>query len=373
MPAHCTDGDFRTRSGRCMRTNPWVQWLAHRGGAGDRWPPASSYRALARKDGLRRSDVAMTDHDRNAARDACAVFGAPASARSAAYDARDGAVRGGGDAPQRTRAQFPAQKHLQAHARALHALGWASPDPDGALPNAGASFTAPVLRTLVGVLDGVYFGGTLLPHADAHVGRPLRVRHTNATETSEDALMFYAPATHEIVVSRRLMFDRVALPIEYEEHQHTSALDWALGVLCHELTHVACFCTCAAGVACRRPSDHHGPQFARMYRTMFARGPPVEGAQIGSNVVVLARTPVSAVVAEPSRGARRSRGATDAETQDLAGAVRRHRRAGDKVYTVAWNGACVVQAKRAASPRTSPRKKRTNSRTRSNVRRRLDY
>jgi hypothetical protein len=108
----------------------------------------------------------------------------------------------------------------------------------------------------------------------------------------------------------------------------------------------------------------------RLYRTMFARGPPVERAHIGNHVIVLARTPVSAVVAERRRGERRSRGTSADEKEearaDLASAVKRHRRAGKTVYTLAWNGACVVAEKRAPppSPRTSPRKKRTKSRIR---------
>jgi hypothetical protein len=367
MVRRCDNGDFRTNRGRCVGPNPWVQWIVRQGGLGHAWPPSASYRDLdgAARQGLRDAGVAMHDHTRDVRGmdDVCGFFAQPGVA-SPAYERRDRRLVD--DRPQRTLSTYPQQKHERAKEMALHMLGWPGPDPDGVAPNTGNSFSAATVRTILRALDRVYFRGTLLQELDRRAGRALTVRSNLRLTLPVNAYAYYVPQEHTIEVHRELLF-ACPLPVHYEGVEHPSYLEWLMGILKHELTHVVCFAACRADTPCRRESDFHGAQFGRLLRTMWARGPVSAGRQpVPADAVVIAALPLAYVcrhVGRPQKGGGDSGDSFRGGGDSFQG--------GGSIFTVAWNGSHCILAhapsptsprrtspRRTSPRRTSPRRKR---------------
>lgn len=383
MPDICPGGQFRTKAGRCMNTNPWVQWIKFQGKQGNPWPPSASYHAIPNKAGLRRSDIAMTDHNRDGGRDMCLAMGSAQVSTNlgAAYTNRDGLIQP--DQQVRLTAhQYPTQKHLKVRAVAMHEFGWQSGNPDGALVAnyRGQSFTLPILHRLVVIIDNVYFDGTLLTACDAtSTNGPLRIRFPSVAEEAQhpNAYMYHRPNMHDITVVRSVMYGRPVLPVRYECVRHDTWLDWTIGVLCHEMTHMICHRTCPNPQPCKHRSTIHGNQFNRLMKNMFARGPAVATPAIPQNGILLAMDVGIAVIATKSPTRKSKRGSKN-KRGDYRGSqkcfpvppdvVKKYRKNGFNVFTIVFDTVgCVVMSdgvkrRHNTSPKTSPKKSKTKSR-----------
>jgi hypothetical protein len=298
MPDRCNDGQFRTKAGRCVNTNPWVQWMVAKGGmgAGGGWPPSASYHLLTerQRNGLRNSSASSTHRLNDAtaigADRMSAFFSTEATNQDRrALSYRDGRVLDDGTV-QHTLDRFPFQKHSKVHALCVRRLGWTSGNPDGTAPGECRSFTDATLFTILQCIDTVYFGSTFL-----RLYRNLRVaivddgaefaRRQNWTLPSFYAV--FAPASNVITVNRRMMY-RTVLPVQYEGVSHDTFLSFTIFILEHELAHNMCF-NGPAATMCRQPGHAHGRQFADIITTAWAHGPPVAAAPIST--VVLAAAP----------------------------------------------------------------------------------
>lgn len=375
MPDICRNGQFRTRNGRCMNTNPWVQWIKFSGKQGELWPPSATYHAIQDKAGMRRSDVAMTHHNRRVGNDPCNAFASDATvaALGAGFEHRDRRVVNPTAARAAQRVQlteeaFPVQKHLKVDRMAKYLLGWGTGNPDGrmpARPYMGHSFSIFTLNVLLNCIDIVYFDETFLEKVQTVFGRPLRVDFAPEDDPA-DAYMYYTAHLNTIFVLRSRMYDRMVLPIVYEEVRHETWLQWTIGILCHELVHVLCFLTCPGPQECKVQNTFHGQQFLRLIKHVFARGAGPGAEQTAPpHAIVLFQDELVTVVAVRDEDEYQGvglRSKTKTSTFDIK-LIQKYQNNGYDVYTIAsGNTTCLFAHRQKSDKRKrSKRNKKTHS------------